>query len=180
MTRFRFTVILLVTLMALVMVPVYTVASTSEAAVTVKETIVRSAPGSQSAQVAVLPVDESVALQTRQGGWYQIVFRNEQSGWLPLLSIRKVGMTANAKPEKSSGLRSVLSAYRTGSSGVTVATGVRGLDAVDLEKSQPDMVELQRIDNFLCTDQEAKTYASQSGLTSRNITWLPAPGEVQQ
>ena len=39
MTRFRFTVILLVTLMALVMVPVYTVASTSEAAVTVKETI---------------------------------------------------------------------------------------------------------------------------------------------
>ena len=179
MNRLRCTVILLVTLMALMMVPAYAVASTSEAAMTVKETVVRVAPGSQSGQVAVLPADESVSLQSRQGGWYQIVFRNEQSGWLPLLSIRKVGLTTGAKPGKTSGLRSVLSTYRTGSSGVTVATGVRGLDAVDLEKSQPDMVELQKIDGFLCTDQEAKAYADQSKLTSRNIPWLPAPGEVQ-
>ena len=153
----------------------------AEPAVTVRETIVRAEPGNQSAQVVVLAVGEKVEIQTRQGGWYQITFQQDQSGWLPLLSIRKEG-AGTPKKAKSSGLKSLFSSYRTGSSGVTVATGVRGLDAVDLKNSKPNMQELGRIDQYISSDDEARDYAAHAGLVSRDVAWIKVnrKGEVMK
>lgn len=145
----------------------------ADSASTVRETVVRSAPDNQSKQLTILPTGQSVDLKERQGGWYRIELADARTGWLPLLSVRKTGATPKA--EKSSGLRSLLSSFRTGSSGVTVATGVRGLDAVDLKNSKPDMDELKRIANYVCSDDEARAYAAKAGLVSRKVAWLPEP-----
>lgn len=149
----------------------------ADSALTIKETVVRSAPALKAQQIAVLAGGEAVELKTRQGGWYRIGLRNGQSGWLPLLSVRKLGTAP--KHEKSSGLGSLLSTYRTGSSGVTVATGVRGLDAVDLQNSKPDLEELGRIDAYLCDAAEARAYAARSGLVSRDVAWIEAPAQQE-
>ena len=137
---------------------------------TVQETVVRSAPETQAKQVAVLPAGTAVELKARQGGWYQVNVKKGQSGWLPLMAVRIEGGVP--KHEKASGLGSLLGTYRTGSSGVTVATGVRGLDAVDLKNSQPNMEELQKIDKYSCSDAEARSYADKAGLHSRDIAWI--------
>lgn len=148
----------------------------AEPAVTVRETAVRAEPAHQADQLAVLPAGASVDILDRQGGWYEIDFAADEPGWLPLLSVRKEKGTAPERRE-TSGLRGLLSTFRTGSSGVTVATGVRGLDAVDLKNSRPNMEELARIDQFVSTTAAAKQYADRAGLVSRDVDWLEVPGK---
>lgn len=143
----------------------------AETATIVKETVLRLDPSHQADPLATLSAGANVSIEARQGGWYQVVVEGQSApGWLPLLSVRK-GIGEERK-EKSSGLRSLLSTYRTGSSGVTVATGVRGLDDVDLQNSKPNMDELRKIDAFVVTPAAARQFAEQQGLESRDVKWL--------
>ena len=154
-------VVLLVLLPALV---------AAEPASVVRETVLRAEPGNQAGQVGVLQADMAVELLERKGGWY-LVQVDDVVGWVPLLSIRK-SSAALPKKQKQSGLGGLLSTFRTGSSGVTVATGVRGLDAVDLKNSKPNMDELARIDQFVSNEDAARAYASEAGLDSRDVAWI--------
>jgi len=153
--------------------------SMAEPATIIKETIVRMDPGHQADPITTLSAGEEVEIKRRQGGWYQVSFGEKQtSGYLPLLSIRKA--SSGTRREGKSGLNSLLNTYRTGSSGVTVATGVRGLDQVDLQNSKPDMDELRKIDAFTSNPEAAEHYADQAGLVSRDIDWIdPAKGGSQ-
>ena len=147
----------------------------AEPAAVVRETILRAEPGNQAGKVGVLQAEMAVELLERQGGWY-LVKHDGVVGWVPLLSVRKGSGDLPTK-KKSSGLQGLLSTYRTGSSGVTVATGVRGLDAVDLENSKPDMEELARINQFLSSDASARAYAAQAGLVTRKVDWIQVDGK---
>jgi len=172
MTRNQFLSAVLILFLLLTSLPVLVLA---EAALTVSKTELREKPDLNAKELAKLAAGQSVEIIERQGGWYRVSLPDESSGWLPLLSIRKVASGDAPVKGKSSGLRNLLGSFRTGSSGVTVATGVRGLDAVDLQKSKPNMDELNRIHQYAKNEDEARRYATRTGLVTRDIAWLEAP-----
>jgi uncharacterized protein YgiM (DUF1202 family) len=176
MDKKRLQLVVFVQLVVLVMFSAYVLA---DPAVTVRKTELRAEPGSQAALVAELASGQKLEISERQGGWYHVALPDGQTGWLPLLSIRKESTGDAPQKKKSSGLRSLFSSYRTGSSGVTVATGVRGLDTVDLKNSKPNMDELMRIHQYAASEAEARSYAGQAGLKRRNVAWIDAPGKAR-
>jgi len=172
MTRNQFQSAVLILFLMMMSVPVLVPA---ESALTVSKTVLREKPDHSAHGLVELASGQSVEIIERQGGWYRVSLPDASSGWLPLLSIRKVASGDAPVKEKSSGLRNLLGSFRTGSSGVTVATGVRGLDAVDLQNSKPNMDELNRIHQFAKNEDDARRYATRSGLVTRDIAWLDAP-----
>ena len=68
----------------------------------------------------------------KKGLWTQVRTRAGLEGWVKTLSLKGTG----AKPESSSG--GGLNILKTGGSGVTVTTGVKGLDAGATDRTAPE------------------------------------------
>ena len=68
-----------------------------------------------------------------------------------------------------------LNSGRSGSSGVTVATGVRGLDSADMTNAVPDPKAVDGMDKVAVSAADARKFAAQAKLTSHSIAYIPPP-----
>jgi uncharacterized protein YgiM (DUF1202 family) len=123
-----------------------------ETGFTVRDTEVKKEPFSDAQTVGTLAEKTQVKVLARQGGWMQVE-AGAQSGWVRMLSIRMDSGSSGFM----SGLKSLFTVARTGSSGQTVTTGVRGLDKEDIK-----------------SDAE-KFAAGNPQLKSQKIDYLQAP-----
>jgi hypothetical protein len=139
---------------------------------TVRSTEVKQQPYSDAATVATLAEKVSVNIVSRQGGWVKIS-SNQGNGWVKMLSLRYTGA---ADRRGDSGLQSLLNVGRTGSSGITVATGVRGLSEEDLKNAQPNPRELEKLRNFAADKSDAAQFARDASLKTQKLDYLPAGG----
>lgn len=142
------------------------------AAFTVRSTEIKQQPFSDAATVARLNENASVNIVKRQGGWVRITSK-AGNGWVKMLSLRS-SSTANKRGD--SGLQSLFNAGRTGSSGITVATGVRGLSEEDLKNAQPDQRELEKLQNYAVNKAKAEKFARDAKLKSQQLDYLPPDG----
>ena len=147
-------------------------ANAEQVAYTVRSTEIKQQPFSDASTVAVLGEKASVSILSREGGWVQIS-SSQGNGWVKMLSLR---YTAEASKRGDSGLRSLINVGRSGSSGVTVATGVRGLSEEDLKSARPNQRELEKLETYAADKPEAKKFARKARLKAQHLEYLPASG----
>jgi hypothetical protein len=113
-----------------------------------------------------------VNIQSRQGGWVNIS-SDLGNGWVKMLSLRS---DSAAQKSEDTGLQSLLNAGRSGSSGVTVATGVRGLSEEDLQNAHPNPGELEKLKNYAANKATAEKFAHDAKLKTQQLDYLPSSG----
>jgi hypothetical protein len=122
--------------------------------------------------ISTLPANTVIDVLKRQGGWMQIKAADTE-GWVKMTSIKLGTGTADAKGD--SGLKSLLNAAttgRSGNTGVTVATGVRGLSAEDLKNAKPNPEAVKKLDDYSGSKNEAQSFASSGKLQAQKIDYL--------
>jgi hypothetical protein len=140
----------------------------------VRQTEVKKEPFSDAAAVGTLPEKTQVKLVKREGGW-MLIESAAASGWVRMLSIR-IGAGAE-KTGGDSGVKSLFNVARTGSSGTSVATGVRGLDKEQITNARPNPVELQKLAAYAAARADAEQFAAgDPQLKAQTIDYLLSPG----
>jgi hypothetical protein len=135
----------------------------------VRSTEIKQQPYSDAATVATLAEKAGVDILARQGGWVRIS-SDHGNGWVKMFSLRSD--SAVRKPGDS-GLQSMLNVARTGSSGITVATGVRGLTEEDLKNAQPNPGEFAKLQDYAANKAKAERFAHDAKLKSLQLDYLP-------
>ena len=141
-------------------------------AYTVRSTEIKQQPFSDAATVATLNEKASVSILSRQGGWVRIS-SERGNGWVRMLSLRSSGPAAK---QGDTGLQSLFNVARSGSSGVTVATGVRGLSEEDLRNARPNPRELEKLQRYEANKSQAESFARGAKLKTRQMDYLPSAG----
>ncbi|HEX5337868.1 MAG TPA: SH3 domain-containing protein [Gallionella sp.] len=148
--------------------PVYA----EQPAYTVRSTEIKQKPFSDAATVATLNEKSSVNILSRQGGWVRISSESG-SGWVRMLNLRS---SNTATKQGDSGLQSLLNIGRSGSSGVTVATGVRGLSEEELKNAKPNPREVEKLQRYEVNKPQAENFARSAKLKTRQMDYLPSKG----
>ncbi len=137
----------------------------------VRQTDVKKEPFTDAETVGTLAEKSQVKVLGRQGGWAQIE-SGALAGWVRLLAIRM----NSGQSSFTSGLKSLFSVARTGSSGTTVTTGVRGLDREQIQNAKPNPEELKKLAGFTATKGDAEQFAAGNPkLKNQKIDYLPQP-----
>lgn len=137
---------------------------------TVRATEIKQQPYSDAATIGMLAEKASVKVVQRQGGWVKIS-SGQGDGWVKMLNLR----SSNTK-QGDSGLQSLFNLGRSGSSGITVATGVRGLSEEDLKSAQPNPAELAKLKNYTADRGQAERFARAGKLEAHTLDFIPASG----
>jgi hypothetical protein len=141
-----------------------------ESGFAVRQTEVKKEAFSDAQTVGTLAEKAQVKALARQGGWMRIE-SGSVSGWVRMLSIRM----SSSQQGDDSGLKSLFNVARTGSSGTSVATGVRGLDKEQIQNAKPNPEELKKLTGFAATKNDAEKFAAASPqLKDQKIDYLPA------
>lgn len=159
--KYLYTLILYATLTA----PVYA----WQVAYTVRSTEIKKLPYSDAATVGKLDEKASVSVMSRQGGWVKISSA-KGNGWVRMLSLR--GDSTARKP-RDSGLQSLINVGRSGSSGIAMTTGVRGLSEEDLKNAQPNPEEFEKLQKYAVNQANAEKFARDTKLKSQQLDYLP-------
>jgi len=143
----------------------------------IRQTEVKKEPFSDAQTVGILEEKAQVKVLSRQGGWVQVESGGAVSGWVRMLSIR----TNSGQSSVVSGLKSLFSVARTGSSGTTVTTGVRGLDKEQIQNAKPNPEELKKLAALAATRADAERFAAGSPqLRNQAVEYLPASPVAQR
>jgi hypothetical protein len=145
-------------------------ASAAQVAFTVRSTEIKQQPFSDAKTVATLGEKSSVEVLSRRGGWVNIS-SSKGKGWVRMLSLRS---NSTAKKRGDTGLQSLINMGRSGSSGITVATGVRGLSEEDLKNAHPNPAEFEKLQKYATNKANAEKFAHDAKLKSRQLGYLPA------
>ena len=151
---------------------VATAPSAPEMAQVIRETPLRSEPFTDAEAVHTLAANTPVQLLLRQGAWVQVKVQTaagESQGWLRLLALRTA---APAAATGATGLQQAINVARTGASGNTVATGVRGLSKEDITQATPNLAELEKLGRFATDETQARAFAAGLPLTTAEVPFL--------
>jgi hypothetical protein len=162
--RYLYTLIL----SALLAAPV----NAAQVAYAVRSTEIKLLPFSDAKTVAKLDEKAKVNILLRQGGWVKIN-SNNGNGWVRMLSVRS---DSAARKRGDTGLISLLNVGRSGSSGITTTTGIRGLSEEDLKNAQPNPVEFKKLEKYAVNKARAEKFAHDAELKSQQFDYLPANG----
>jgi hypothetical protein len=89
--------------------------------------------------------------------------------------VRLLNLRTRSAVAGNSGLGALTSAFRTGSSGQSVATGVKGMSAEQLTDAQPAPEQVAKLSAFRDTDSNVRSGAASAGLKAQQVAYLPVP-----
>jgi hypothetical protein len=138
----------------------------AEPATLIRLTELKKEPASDAATVAELPENAAVDTLERRGGWTRVKSASGE-GWVRMLALRFGGPGEVKKGD--SGVSKLFNVARTGSSGTTVTTGVRGLDPEMLAKAQPNPAELAKMEQYAVTQEAAAGFAAKGKLQAHQV-----------
>ena len=131
-----------------------------------RNTDLKDKPYLDAATTAKLSANSKVDILKRQGAWMQIKTSTGKVGWVKLLNIRS---GSNTSGHALGGIGNLVSVAKTGSSGNTVTTGVKGLSEESIKNAKPSPRELARLEQLGVSKAEAQRYAAQTGLTAQRV-----------
>lgn len=152
-------------------------AAFAEPATVLKSTQLRRAPLASSDVLAELKAKQAVDITARKGAWAGVTTGQGQQGWARILNLRTGSGQVSA-----AGANQLASVFRTGSSGTSVSTGVKGLSAEQLRSASPDFNEVSELDGFAANAGDARQFASAGQLQEKRVDYLASPrsGRRQQ
>jgi hypothetical protein len=149
----------------------------AETGYTLKATEVKDKPFLDANTLATLPEKTTVEILTRQGAWMQIKAADIKQGWIRMLSVR-----LGNPDQKLRDTSSLLSALAIGSrprpaTTSTVTTGVRGFSEEDLANAKPNAGEVEKMNGFAATAEEATKLAESGKLAARPVAYFDESGK---
>lgn len=140
----------------------------AEPATLLKATELRSQPQGSAAVVTALKAKDPVDISARQGAWANVKTADGKSGWVRVLNLR-----TGSGQRGDAGIGALASVFRTGSSGNTVSTGVKGLSAEQLQNATSNPAEVAHLNTFTTKSPDARSFAKQGKLASKQVDYLP-------
>ena len=137
----------------------------------VRDTELKAEPFADAKTVASLKTKQKLDLGERKGGWYKAKSSDGKSGWVRLTAV----LVDSSQGKGDSGVgsaRQILQTGRSGSSGVTAATGLRGLDSADVVNSKPNPQAVTKLDTYATSGDESRRFAADAKLSSQNIGYI--------
>ncbi len=132
----------------------------------IRNSDLREKPFSDSRSIATLSSNSKIEIQKNQGAWMQVKTPQGQVGWIKLLNVRTQSGTRN------NGLATLGNVIKTGSSGQTVTTGVKGLSAEQIQTAEPNMAEVNKMESYSSSNSEASRLARQAQLSPKKVAPL--------
>ncbi len=127
-------------------------------------------PFIDAASAAKLTASQPVAIIERRGAWVSVQ-ADGKTGWVRLLNVRL--QPASAGPPRAATAGNPLSSLlRSGSSGQTVTTGVKGMDEEQIRAATPNYAELAMLDTLAVDGNTARAAAASRKLTERPVDYL--------
>jgi SH3 domain-containing protein len=119
-----------------------------------------------------LPKDAALELLQRQNAWAEIS-SGGQRGWVLFFSL---GIGQAPKQNVGKELGGIVGLATNQNRGqVTATIGVRGITEEQLKGAKFNEQELRKLESLAVPPAAANSYASQAGLKSREVRYLPAP-----
>ncbi len=147
----------------------------ADAATIARDTPLRDKPFNDAAIIAQLKAKAAVSVQSRTGAWAQINTTDGKNGYVRLLNLR-----TSSGQKGAGGVGALASVFRTGSSGTSVATGVKGLSEENLTGAEANPAEVEKLAAWTATDAQARSAAKSAGLKARTVEYLSTGGDDQQ
>ncbi len=159
-----------------------------------REAKLRAEPQFQAAILQILTPNMGIDIGERRGGWRRVTLvESGQQGWVMDYKVRRVqpqprSTSTRPAPSQDTGDSGYFSfqGISRGATGLlgfrqpqetprhASTVGIRGLSAVELENSQPDPAQVERLELFMSPPDEAARYASSGGLNAREIAYIEA------
>jgi len=134
----------------------------------VRDTDLKNEPFADAKTITSLKAKTRVDVGERRGGWYQVKSSDGKTGWLRLTAV----LLTSTQGTGDSGIgatRQLLQTGRSGSTGVTAATGIRGLDSADVVNSKPDPEAVARLEALKANSDETRRFAAAEHLSAHRI-----------
>jgi len=132
-----------------------------------RNTELKDKPFLDAKTTAKLAAGSPVDIINRQGAWIQLKTREGQTGWAKLLNIRSSNTSQGVSILGA--VTKVASIAKTGSSGNTVTTGVKGLSEEQIRNAKANPEEVERMYEYSVSETDARKYASQNKLVAQKI-----------
>ena len=132
-----------------------------------KDSVLHAQPFSDADTVTTLPGKTTVNILKRQGAWAQVQ-ANDSTGWVRIFDV-----STGSGQQGDSGVSGLAAMFKTGSSGNTVSTGVKGLSGEDLTNAKPNPAEAAKMGNYASSSGDATQSAQQVKLSPQNVAFLP-------
>lgn len=157
-------------LLALLLAITTDAALAADKATLARNSELRSKALSDAAVITVLKANSTVTINSRSGAWAQVSTSDRKSGYVRLLNLRTV-----STQKGNSGVGALVSTFRTGSSGQSVATGVKGMSSEQLGNAQPSPEQVQKLALVRESESNVRNGAAAAGLNAQQVAYLPAP-----
>lgn len=129
-------------------------------------------PFTDATTLAKLEANSDLDVLKRQGGWMQVRTAQGVEGWLKMTSIR-LGAASTVKGDSGLGsLAKMALTGRSGNSGVTATTGVRGLSPEELKNATPNPEAVKQLDQYTSNKDKARSFASAGKLQAQPVEYL--------
>lgn len=145
----------------------------AEDAYTIRATELKAKPYSDAQTLITLPERSKVIVLQRRASWTQVK-SGETTGWVKMLSLQLARGASDRRADN--GLRSLFNVARSGGSGATVTTGVRGLSEEQLKSARPNPQALQELERYTADRNDAQRFAAEGKLQAQRVDYL-AGGE---
>lgn len=136
-----------------------------------KDSELRARPFGDAEVLAPLMARSSVDIVARKGAWAQVKAEGK-TGWVRLLNLR-----TGSGQRGDAGVGALASVFKTGSSGNTVTTGVKGLSEEKLKTAAPNPEEAKRLDQYRTNEAAARSHAKQAKLAHQQALYFDANGQ---
>jgi hypothetical protein len=139
----------------------------SERGMTIRAGELFAEPFIDAPKLGPIAANQPVTIVARKGGWLSVETGGKR-GWVRMLIVRLETAAAGTST----------AALRTGSTGRTIATGVKGLDEGAIRDAAIDRVQLARLEALGASESEARALAAQGGLKENQVAALK-PGKLK-
>jgi hypothetical protein len=129
-------------------------------------------PLTNAAVVVSAKAGTTLTVESRDGAWAKVKTTDGKTGYVRLFNLR-----TSSGAQGDSGVGQLVNVFRTGASGTSVSTGVKGLSGDDLTGAKPDRKEVKKLDHFQVGEKEASQSAAAQGLKEQDVAWLPEPAK---
>lgn len=140
-----------------------------------RDSVLRTEPRTDAATVANLAKGATGEAVARQGAWVQIR-AGTATGWLYSFNVRFT-TAAGSGDGAGSVLGRVFGPRQRVS--VTSTIGIRGLDEEDLKQARFDGGQVQQLDTYAASREQAEAHAGEAGLSAGRVEYLGESGGSQ-
>jgi len=141
-----------------------------------RDSALRAEPRTDAGVVGNLAQGAAGNAVARQGAWVQVK-SGAVTGWLYSFNVRFGAVSTGAGEGSGTGsaLGRVFGPRQRVN--VTATIGIRGLDEEDLKQAKLDAGQLQELDGFAASLEQAEAHANQVGLSANQVEYLAQPAQ---